>query len=217
MKNKRNFIISASLILFSILFTLLVKFIDVKSIGAESSSVGFSTINDFFHNLIGVNMIFYHITDWLGFIPIFIALGYAIIGVVQLIKRKSLLKVDREIIFLGIFYIVLVAIYIFFENVVVNYRPILIDGYLEASYPSSHTLMAICLCASAIIVNKRLFDNNFAKVINILSLVMIVVIVVGRIISGVHWLTDIIGAIIISASLLMTLYSVVNLIKKENN
>ena len=217
MNNKRNFIISASLIFASILFTVLVKFIDVKAIGAVGSSIGFSTINNFFHNLIGVNMIFYHITDWLGFIPIFMALGYAVIGIIQLIKRKSFLKVDKEIIALGVFYFVLVATYIFFEIVVVNYRPVLIDGVLEASYPSSHTLMSICLCGSSIIVNKKLFNNKPAKAVNILSIIVIVIIVVGRIISGVHWFTDIIGGIIISVSLLMTLYSFVSLIKKENN
>ena len=160
-------------------------------------------------------MIWYHITDWLGLVPIFMAMAYALIGFIQLIKRKSLFKVDKEIIILGLFYIVVISIYIFFEKVIVNYRPILMNGFLEASYPSSHTLMTICLCGSSIIVNKKLFNNKITKLMNILSLVIILITVIGRLISGVHWFTDIIGGIFIGGSLLMTLYSVIDVVKKN--
>ena len=217
MNNKRNFIISTGLILLSIIFTILLKCIDVRAVGVNNTNIGFSSINQFFHRIIGVNMIFYYITDWLGFIPIILALSYAIIGLVQLIKRKSLLKVDKELMILGGFYVALVVVYIFFEKVIINYRPTLIDGVLEASYPSSHTLLSICLCGSAIIVNRKLFNNKLAKITNILVIIIGSFIVIGRVISGVHWFTDIIGGIIISASLLMTLYSFVNIIKKEDD
>ena len=212
---KRNLIISAILILCAIIFTILVKVIDVQSIGPNNSSVGFATINNFFFNLTGVNMIWYNITDWLGIIPVVIAVGFIIIGFIQLIKRKSLLKVDKEILFLGIFYIILVGIYVFFELVVVNCRPILMNGVLEASYPSSHTLMALCICGSTIIVNKKLFTNKISKVVNIFSFVLAIVIVVGRLISGVHWLTDIVGGLLISIALLMSYYTIIQIKPKE--
>ena len=77
------------------------------------------------------------------------------------------------------------------------------DGILEASYPSSHTLLSVCICGSSLMINKYLFKNkNFFKVENIISILSILVIVIGRFISGVHWFTDIIGAILNSIALL---------------
>ena len=213
---RRNFFISAILILLAIGFTVLVKVVDVKQVGVNETSIGFVTVNKFVFNLFGVNMIWYHITDWLGLVPIFMAMAYALIGLIQLVKRKSLFKVDKEIITLGIFYVVVMALYLFFEKVIVNYRPILMDGFIEASYPSSHTLMTICLCGSSIIVNRKLFNNKITKFMNILSIAIILITIIGRLISGVHWFTDIIGGIFISIALLMTLYSIINLIKKES-
>lgn len=205
-KRKRKYLISATLIILSILFTILVKVVDVKQIGVNGTNIGFATINKFVLDTIGINMTWYHITYYLGIIPIFIAIIYALIGFVQLIKRKSLYKVDKEIIILGIYYIIVILTYIFFEKIIINYRPVLINGSLEASYPSSHTLITICLCGSFIIVNKKIFNNNLTKPINYLSLIIIAITVIGRLISGVHWLTDIIGGIIIATTLLMILY-----------
>jgi undecaprenyl-diphosphatase len=160
-------------------------------------------------------MIWYHITDWLGLVPIFIAMIYAFIGLIQLIKRRSIFKVDKELIILGVFYIIVICLYVFFEKFIVNYRPILMNGFLEASYPSSHTLMTICLCGSSIIVNRKFYNNKIAKFVNILSLVVVLITVIGRLLSGVHWFTDIIGGIFIGGALLMTLYSVLDVVKKN--
>lgn len=207
---KRNLCISGGLILIAVIFTILIKVVDVKAVGVNNSNIGFSTVNKFVSEKIGVNMLWYNITDWLGVIPILLALGYAVIGGIQIVKRKSILKVDKEIIMLGVFYIIIVALYVLFEKLSLNYRPILINEIAEASYPSSHTLMSVCICGSAILVNKKLFNNKIAKIINILSLVLIVAIVAGRLISGVHWFTDIIGGILISSALLMSLYTALN-------
>jgi len=212
---KRNFFISTVFILLAVIFTILVKVVDVKIIGVNESSIGCASLNQFVFETIGVNMIWYHITDWLGLVPIFMAMVYALIGLIQLIKRKSIIKVDKEIIILAFFYIVVISLYVFFENFIVNYRPILMNGFLEASYPSSHTLMTICLCGSSIIVNKKLFNNKITKFVNILSLVIILITVIGRLISGVHWFTDIIGGMLIALALLMILYSLVDVIRKD--
>ena len=214
-KKKRNFCISTILILLAVVYTILVKVVDVKQIGVNETSIGFATVNQFVFKTIGVNMIWYHITDWLGLIPIFMAMVYSLLGLIQLIKRRSLFKVDKEIIILGLFYIVVISIYVFFERFVVNYRPILMNEFLEASYPSSHTLMTICLCSSSIIVNKKLFDNKITKLMNMLSLVIVMITVIGRLISGVHWFTDIMGGIVISIALLMTLYSAIDVKNKS--
>ena len=213
---KRNFLISSILILIAIGFTILVKVVDVKQVGVNETYIGFATINQFVFNSIGVNMIWYHITDWLGLVPVLLAIAYALIGLIQLIKRRSLFKVDKEIIILGIFYIIVVALYLFFEKVIVNYRPILMDGFLEASYPSSHTLMTACLCGSSILINRKIFNNKLTKIINIMSFIIIVITIIGRLVSGVHWFTDIIGGIFISSALLMTFNSAINLIKGDD-
>lgn len=213
---KRNFLISGILLLIAITFTILVKVVDVKQIGVNNSSIGFATLNQFIFETTGVNMIWSHITDWLGLIPVFMAIVYAFIGLIQLIKRRSIFKVDKEIILLGLYYIIVIALYVFFEKVIINYRPILMNGFLEASYPSSHTLMTICICGSSILINKKLFNNKITKVINYLSIIIITITVVGRLISGVHWFTDIIGGILISSGLLMTFYSLLSIINKEN-
>ncbi len=214
-KKKRNILISTILILLAIVFTILVKVVDVKTIGVNESKIGFATLNQFVFEAVGVNMTWYHITDWLGIIPILMAMIYALMGVIQLIKRRSILKVDKELIILGLFYIIVMFIYVFFEKIIVNYRPVLMNGFLEASYPSSHTLITICLCGSSIIINNKLFNNRTTKITNILSAIIIVTTVVGRLISGVHWFTDIIGGILISIALLMTLYTLIYSLKSK--
>lgn len=213
--NKKEIVISVMLFLLFIVFTILVKTIDVKSIGPNSTSVGFSTLNGFMLNKIGVNMIFYRITQALGLIPILIAVLYGIKGIIQLVKRKSLSKVDSEIIILGIFYAITIMIYLFFEKFIINYRPILMDGKLEASYPSSHTMISIFISLSAIIVNRHLIKNSdINKKINTFILIIMLIIVIGRTISGVHWFSDIIGGLLASSFLIKSFDTILK-IKKE--
>lgn len=201
-RSKKNILVSVSLILIAIIYTILVKTIDLGNIGPENSAVGFSKLNGYVHNLIGVHMNLYKVTQILGLIPLLMAGIYALIGVVELVKRKNLLKIDKEILLLGVFYIIVIGIYVLFEKVIINYRPVLIDG-LEASYPSSHTVLALCICMSSIMINNSLFKNiKIAKYENIISIILMIAIVFGRLFSGVHWFTDIIGGIIISIALL---------------
>lgn len=215
MKNKKNILICILLVLISIIYTILVKYVDTSIIGPNGSVVGFSSLNSFVFNLTGNNMTLYKITEVLGFIPILIALMYAVIGLIQVIDRKSL-KVDKELIALGILYVVVILIYVFFEKCIINYRPVLIDGILEASYPSSHTLLSVCICGSVLLINKYLFNNKkIYRYINIVSIISMILIVLGRLLSGVHWASDIIGSIIISITLLKILETYYLSIKKD--
>ena len=211
---KRNLIITILLLVSSIIFIVLLKRVDIKCDAVNNSCIGFATINQFIFDKIGVNMTWYTITDWLGIIPVLMSVVYAIIGLKQLMKRKSIKKVDKEILLLGVFYILVISIYILFEKCIINYRPILMNGFLEASFPSSHTLITICLCGSSIIVNNRLFKKKFTKMLNVIYLFIIIITIIGRLISGVHWFTDIIGGILISSFLLMLFYLILNLNKK---
>ena len=199
-------------ILLSIIYTLLVKFVDVKAIGPQGTKVGFSHLNEFFHNIIGVNMTLYKVTEILGYLAILLIGIYAIIGLYQLFKRKSLLKVDKDIYVLGALYAVLFALYIFFEKVIINYRPVLIDNVLEASYPSSHTMLALVIFGSSILINNKLFiKRRIARISNTASIILMCLIVFGRTLSGVHWITDIMGGIIISCTLLYIFKFVLNM------
>ena len=133
-----------------------------------------------------------------------------------IIKRKSLFKVDSSILVLGAFYIVVMAAYLFFEFYVVNYRPVLINGFLEASYPSSTTLLVMCVMPTAVMqLNSRIRNTKMKRAFAFALIAFTAFMVIGRLISGVHWITDIIGGAILSAGLVMIYYSVTTLIARQ--
>ena len=206
---KKRIFVGAGFLAAFVLWTVLVSLVDIRAIGPNGSSVGFATLNGYVHERIGVNIPLYMITDWLGFVPIGVAFGFAILGLVQWIKRKSLLKVDRSLLALGGFYVVVLAAYLFFEIVVINYRPVLLGGYLEASYPSSTTMLVMCVMPAAMIqLHARIENDVFRRCVMISIAVFIVFMVIGRLVSGVHWLSDIIGGALISAGLVIIYASV---------
>lgn len=203
-----------SLISFTLftLWTLTVKFYDIDSIGPDNSSVGLSKLNQLVHQMTGVNFVLYNLTDWLGLVPIIFCLGFGILGLVQLIKRKSIFKVDFDILTLGGFYIVTLALFLLFENVVINYRPVLINGYLEPSYPSSTTLLTMCVMPTAAIQLKmRVKPSWISKTVLTLIIIFVVFMVIVRLISGVHWFTDIVGGVLLSLGLVTLYYYVINI------
>ena len=215
-KNSRLFWVGVGLLAVFVLWTVLIRFVDVEAIGPRQSSVGFATLNGYIHNLTGVNMSLYIITDWLGLVPIGVAFGFAVLGIVQCIKRKSLLKVDRSILTLGGFYIVVMAVYILFEIVVINYRPTLIDGYLEASYPSSTTMLVMCVMPTAMMqLRTRIKNDLFRRGVMLTITVFITFMVIGRLVSGVHWITDIIGGALLSTAIVLMYYSIGNIVAKS--
>ena len=206
MKKGNRKLLCAALVLLGafVAWTLLVRFVDVEAIGPQGSSVGFAALNQFVHGATGVNMTLYVITDWLGLVPIFTALGFAVIGLYQWIARRSILRVDHSILALGVFYLAVMAAYVFFEYVVVNYRPVLIEGVLEASYPSSTTLLTLCVMPTAAIwLSGRMKKGVFRLALDLVIWGFTAFMLVARLISGVHWVTDIVGGILLGAGLVM--------------
>ena len=198
-----------------IIWTILVRVVDVEAIGPQGSSVGFATVNGYFHELIGVNMNLYLITDWLSLIPACFIIAFGSLGLMQWIKRKNILKVDFDILILGAFYIIVMAIYLMFESMIINFRPVLINGILEASYPSSTTLLVLCVMPTAMIqLNNRIKNTKLKKCAKLLIIAFIVFMVTARLLSGVHWLSDIIGGIFISTGL-VSMYYFLYKIKKD--
>lgn len=201
-KGKRLLILGGIFIIVFTVWTMLIKTIDVRQVGVNKTDIGFSSVNIWFHKLTGVHMSLYVITDWLGLVPIFVCMVFGFLGLIQLIKRRSLLKVDRDIIFLGIYYIVVIFGYLIFEMIPINYRPVLIEGIMEASYPSSTTLLVLCVMPTLMEqVSRRIKNEIINKVISAFAVSFSVFMVSGRLFSGVHWLTDIIGSIMLSVGL----------------
>ena len=211
---KRLFFVSIAFIIAFALWTVLIQVIDVQNIGINGTNVGFATVNSWFHALTGVNMTLYSITDWLGLVPIFVCMLFGVVGLVQLVKRKSLTKVDFDIIILGIYYVIVILYYLIFEMIPINYRPILINGHMEASYPSSTTLLVLCVMPTLVFQAKTRVKNQVFKIIICtVAIAFSIFMVVGRLISGVHWVTDIIGSFFLSAGLFY-LYKAFALVKK---
>ena len=187
-----------------VLWTVLIRNIDVQNAGSNGTAVGFATINVWFHQLTGVHMLVYKITDWLGLVPIIICMCFGVLGLVQLIKRRSILRVDPDILLLGVYYVLVIACYLIFEMIPINYRPILINGNLEASYPSSTTLLVLSVMPTLKYQSDRRIANPMTrKAIVLFVFAFSSFMVMGRLISGVHWATDIIGSVFLSSGLFM--------------
>ncbi|MBR4982157.1 MAG: phosphatase PAP2 family protein, partial [Lachnospiraceae bacterium] len=184
--------------------------------GQNGTDIGFATFNCWFHKLSGVHMTIYTITDWLGLIPLVVCMIFGGIGFVQLVKRGSLFKVDYDIIFLGIYYVIVIFGYLIFEMIPINYRPILIEGFMEASYPSSTTMLVLSVMPTLVFqVNRRLKNTVVKKIVSILTVIFSAFMVIGRLVSGVHWFTDIVGSIMLSAGLFYIYKAVVLLYYKD--
>lgn len=194
-----------------LLWTAAVRFVDVQIIGPQGSCVGFATVNGFVHDLTGVHRTLYTLTDWLGLVPFGFAMGFALLGLRQWIQRKHLSKVDGDILILGGFYAAVMAVYALFEVFPVNYRPVLIDGILEASYPSSTTMLVLCVMPTTVMQLRIRMKNETGKrwvcaAVTVFSVFM----VIGRLVSGVHWFTDIIGGALLSAGLVLMYRAVIS-------
>ena len=197
-------------------WTVLVRSVNVQPIGPMGSSVGFAEWNRLFHSLTGVHMRLYTITDWLGLVPVAVGMGFAGLGLIQWCRRRRILLVDYSILLLGVFYILVTVCYLLFETVVINYRPVLINNRLEASYPSSTTLLVLCVMPSAVIQLRERIKNESLRTIVISCIyVFDILMVMGRLLSGVHWLTDIVGGAVLSAGMVKLYGGVCEMVKKS--
>ena len=203
-RSLKQYIAAFSLIAAFVVWTIVVCWVDVRPIGPEGTAVGLATLNRFVHSLTGVHMWLYMVTDLLGVVPLLVALAFAALGLMQWIKERSIRRVERSVIALGVLYAAAAAAFMLFEVCVVNYRPVLIEGALEASYPSSTTLTVLCVMPTAAMqlntrIRHRVFKRCAASGITAFTGVM----VVCRLVSGVHWFSDIVGGALLSAGLVL--------------
>lgn len=193
-----------------IIFTILVKVIDVQALGAQGSLIGFASLNLSVNQLLGTNHFCYLITQLFGIIAIMAAALFAVMGFVQLIKRRSLLKVDHEILMAGIVYAIVIILYVLFEKLAINYRPLVLEDGLEASYPSTHTMLILTILGTALpLAGKYISNPKVALAVKLICIIIMWLTVVCRLLSGVHWFTDIIGGVLISLCLISLFKSLV--------
>ena len=198
MKKFANSYIFCSLFVF---FSLWIRLFDVQPVGPEGSKIGFAGLNVAVHEFFGMHLFWYKLTQLLGLAAIALAAVFAVVGLVQLIQRKNLLKVDKKILMLGVIYILVILLYVLFEKVPFNYRPVVLDPAegLEPSYPSTHTMIILTIFGTAIsVIGDYLKNAKLVLLIKIVCLVIMAVTIVGRLVCGVHWFTDIAGGVIIS-------------------
>ena len=213
---KKNLLIGSIFLAMFAVWTALIQSVDVQPLGQNGTSIGFATFNCWFHHFTGVNMAIYTITDWMGLVPVVICLIFAGIGLVQLIKRRSIFRVDADIMILGVYFVIVFLAYAIFEIIPINYRPILIEGRMEASYPSSTTLLVLSVMPALVEqIKRRLSGIRVKQIITIAAIAFSVFMVTGRLISGVHWFTDIVGGELLSAGLYMLYKAAVMLALKE--
>ena len=199
-----------------VVWTVLLQLVDVQSVGQQGTSIGFASLNRWFHQLTGVHMTLYTITDWLGLVPVFVCMLFGGIGALQLVTRKSLCKVDHDLLFLGVYYGIVIVGYLIFEMFPINYRPILIEGRLEASYPSSTTLLVLSVMPTLIEqMNRRLNSNIGKRLVAIFTMSFSAFMVLARLLSGVHWFTDIVGGILLIIGLFCIYHAVVLLYQEK--
>ena len=202
MKAKRTLWVGVGLLAAFVLWTLLIVSVDVQHVGQNATAVGFATFNTWFHRLTGVHLWLYTVTDWLGLVPIAVCMGFGVLGLIQWIRRRSLFRVDLDVILLGVYYILVIFGYLIFEMVPINYRPIPIDGHMEASYPSSTTLLVLSVMPTLMLQIKRRCRSKALRVTGYaLSVSFSAFMVIGRLTAGVHWATDIIGSVWLSFGL----------------
>lgn len=191
-------------------FTVILKTVDVGAVGPLGSEVGLSGINSFVFEKLGQNDTWYKISELLGFFALGVA-GIICLALLRFVKLRALRNTDLRFWFTGFFYALVLAVYVAFEFIVINSRPILVDGELEASYPSSHTILTLCIMSSAVILFGFVFTKKKWVLIAADSVFVAVAVftVLGRLLSGVHWLSDIVGGVLISAALVSLFYAAV--------
>ena len=210
-KCRLDLYLTAGFLLAFILWTVALCFIDRKPVGPQDSVVGFASLNTLVHNALGVHMGLYVLTDWLGLVPIVFCVYFAVLGLCQWIGRKKLLKVDYDILALGVFYLLVGVAFALFEMITLNYRPILIDGVLEGSYPSSTTLLVTCVVATTIMqAQNRVKNPALRTFVTTVLWIFMLFMVIARLISGVHWFTDIIGGLLLSGTLIFSYRCLLN-------
>ena len=212
---KKKYWLTIILGVMAVLLTVSLLFIDKKAVGPNGSEVGFATLNSGVFNAVGTSKTWDKITDVAIAAVLASGVVFAIYGLVQWVSRKKFSKIDWEIRMLGVVYAIMAVLYVLFEKLlVVNHRPVLEDGALEASFPSTHTMIAVTVALTVVLTLGKYVKNKAASwVLSGMLVVFVILIAAGRILAGMHWMTDVLGGLLYGATL-VSLYA--NLKRRDN-
>jgi len=202
MRKKKNLTVAISLGILFVALTLSLLFIDVKVINETDKEIGLAFINKLSNN-VSYNEFLDKISDIFMILSIGFILFLAIKGLVQLVKRKNILKVDKEILVFGGVVVLMAVLWITFDRLfIINYRPILIDGELEASYPSTHIMIVTFTMLSSIDLLIKYIQNKKIRYTSSVTVWLCIgLTIVLRFASGMHWISDCLGGFILGAIL----------------
>ena len=218
-KRKSSLLTAILLAIITVIYTVLVCVTDRKPIGPDGTVVGFAAMNGRFSAAVGVNLMWDSITDVMMALAILTAASFAVIGLIQLVRRKKLSKVDTPVIGLAAVYVVVGILYFAFDKIAINYRPFILPGESapEPSFPSSHVMVVCTIMCTAIVAWAKLTEDNrvLYNVLRIAAAIIVLITVGGRIAAGVHWLTDIIAGVLYAATLTAIYVAVLDRIKQS--
>lgn len=202
MKAKYYLIVCATLLVAFLALWCCVVFVDVQRVGANDTTLGLASVNLAVFLLLGQDATWDYVTDWLTVVCILVGASVGAKAFFQAVMRKSVKKVDTELYVVLGCYLLALAFVALFEIVPVNYRPLLAQGNLQASFPSTHAL--ICIVS----VGETLFTATFRKCRKPLQLTICalfalccVAVCLGRLLAGAHWLTDVVASVLLGGAI----------------
>ncbi len=206
LKKYGYFIASAALLLIFIVFTILVKTVDVQYY-FNNTYVGFYSINSKFGEFVtnfGKYESMSKMSDIILYLSFAYILGLFIFALIELIKNKSFKKLNMNYYLVLGGYVLTVIFYFVFEIVKVNYSPISPIDNLKPSYPSSHVLLGCMFYLLNTFTAMKLLkpEKEWIKPLVFAATgVICLLLIFTRALSSKHWLTDIIASIILVSSL----------------
>ena len=206
LKKYGYFIASAVLLLIFIVFTILVKTVDVQYY-FNNTYVGFYSINSKFGEFV-TNFGKYESMSKMSDIILYLSFAYILVlfifALIELIKNKSFKKLNMNYYLVLGGYVLTVIFYFVFEVVKVNYSPISPIDNLKPSYPSSHVLLGCMFYLLNTFTAMKLLkpEKEWIKPLVFAATgVICLLLIFTRALSSKHWLTDIIASIILVSSL----------------
>ena len=197
-KHKRQswFLIATTLTVFFVVFTLTLKLVDMQS--DSSQFIGWASINIWWRDLIGVHFSWHIISHFIALISLLVLTGILIWQVITVFHRRKLSALTRN---WWVFDITLLALglsYLLFQIVAINYRPIQVDGAIEISYPSSHSLLITTTWLLIIFrLRREIQSQTWRRILIIVGWTLMLTGVIARLLCGYHWFTDIVGGVLL--------------------
>ena len=129
-----------------------------------------------------------------------IALGaFAVLGLVQWIKRKSLKKVDKQLRWFPLPLALMAATYVVFDKFLpkfFDFMPTRPNGSGEPSFPSTHVMIVATIFFITTIILPKYIKNKVVRIIlELLMVIGLALTCTGRVMANMHTPIDVLGGI----------------------